>query len=138
MKVFFDTNVIISSLVTHGHAAEVFEHCLSNHDCYASDQVLKELKEKLKDKFGYSKLEIKTALDLLRNNIKIIKDYAELPKTICRDDDDDNILAAAISGKVDCILTGDKDLLVLKNHKSINIISPKGFWILEKIFMKKN
>ena len=138
MKVFLDTNVIISSLVTHGHAAEVFEHCLSNHECYTSDQVLSELEEKLEDKFGYTKLEIKTALDFLINNTEVIKEYTGLPETICRDADDDNILAAAISIKVDCILTGDKDLLVLKDYKNINIIPPKRFWVLEKLSMKKN
>jgi uncharacterized protein len=67
----------------------------------------------------------------------VIKDYAALSETACRDADDD-ILAAAVSVGADCILTGDKDLLVLKSFKGINIISPKRFWVLEKMHMKKN
>lgn len=138
MKVFFDTNVVISSLVAHGHAAEVYEHCLSDHDCYTSDQVVIELEEKLDNKFGYTKLEIKTAIDFVKQNTKVIKDYAGLQEISCRDADDDNILAAAFSVGADCILTGDKDLLVLRDYKTISTISPRGFWVLEKTHMKKN
>ena len=43
------------------------------------------------------------------------------PNPVCRDPDHDNILAAAISGKCDSIITGDKDLLVLKQYESIDI-----------------
>jgi len=46
---------------------------------------------------------------------------------VCRDPDDDNILAAAVSGKCDCIITGDKDLLVLKEYEGIDIFSPRDF-----------
>jgi putative PIN family toxin of toxin-antitoxin system len=138
MKVFFDTNVIISAFITHGHASEVFEHCLSSHECYTSDFVLLELKKNLRKKFGYSETETKNALDLLIENLLIVKNYMKIVGKVCRDPDDDNILAAAISVKADCIITGDKDLKVLKNHIGINIISPKEFWSLEKAFMKMN
>jgi predicted nucleic acid-binding protein len=32
-----------------------------------------------------------------------------------------------VSGKCDCIITGDKDLLVLKAHEGIDILSPRDF-----------
>ena len=51
---------------------------------------------------------------------------------ISRDVDDDNVLAAAIFEKVDCIVTGDKDLLIVKNYKNIKILSPRDFWSFEK------
>jgi uncharacterized protein len=95
------------------------------------------IKEKLKEKIVYTGFEVKTVIDFLINNIEVIKDYAALSETACRDADDD-ILAAAVSVGADCILTGDKDLLVLKSFKGINIISPKRFWVLEKMHMKKN
>jgi len=49
-----------------------------------------------------------------------------------RDPDDDNILTAAISRKCDSIITGDKDLLVLKQHEGINIFNPRDFLMNEK------
>ncbi|MEE8324287.1 MAG: putative toxin-antitoxin system toxin component, PIN family [Candidatus Humimicrobiaceae bacterium] len=138
MKVFFDTNVIISAFITHGHASEVFEHCLSIHKCYTSDQVLAELEKNLRKKFGYSDSETKKVMDFTKENLVIIKNYKKNTVSICMDPDDDNILIAAVSIGADCIMTGDKDLKVLKNYKGINIISPKSFWELEKIFMKMN
>jgi len=56
---------------------------------------------------------------------------------ICRDKDDDNIMAASVSVKVDCIVTGDKDPKVLKNFNGINIVSPKDFWSIEKVFLNR-
>ena len=46
---------------------------------------------------------------------------------ICRDPNDDAILGTAVAGEGDCIITGDKDLLVLKHFGSIDIISPSEF-----------
>ena len=50
-----------------------------------------------------------------------------LASQVCRDPDDDNILAAAMGGNCDCIITGDKDLLVLRAYEGINILSPRDF-----------
>jgi len=50
-----------------------------------------------------------------------------LASPVCRDPDDDNILAAAIAGNCDCVITGDKDLLVLRAYEGINILSPRDF-----------
>ena len=52
----------------------------------------------------------------------------KLKENICRDKDDDEILALARSLSVDYIVTGDKDLLVLKKFESIPIITPRDFW----------
>ena len=135
MKVFFDTNVIISAFITRGHASELFEHCLATHKCYTSDFVLSELDKNLKNKFKYSKTEIKTVRDFLKENLDIVEKYEKPKKKVCRDEDDDSILAASVSVNVDCIVTGDKDLKILRSFKGINIVSPKDFWTLEKIFL---
>jgi predicted nucleic acid-binding protein len=58
---------------------------------------------------------------------------SKLENPVCGDPDDDNILAAAISSNCDCIITGDKDLLVLKQHEGINIFSARDFLMNEKV-----
>ena len=45
----------------------------------------------------------------------------------CRDANDDKWLSLAASAKADCIVTGDKDLLVLHPFRSIPILSPAEF-----------
>jgi putative PIN family toxin of toxin-antitoxin system len=50
-----------------------------------------------------------------------------LSERICRDADDDVVLATALAGKADVIVTGDNDLLVLKEFRGTRILSPRKF-----------
>jgi predicted nucleic acid-binding protein len=47
-----------------------------------------------------------------------------LPQPVCRDPDDDEVLALAIAAKVELIVTGDKDLLSMKGFAGIPILAP--------------
>jgi len=47
-----------------------------------------------------------------------------LAEPICRDPDDDHVLALAIAAHADVIVTGDQDLLVLKTFQGIPILTP--------------
>jgi len=44
---------------------------------------------------------------------------------VSRDPDDDQILAAAVSGNADLIVTGDQDLLVLGDYRQIPIVTAR-------------
>ena len=48
----------------------------------------------------------------------------------CRDPKDNKFLELAVAGNADCIVTGDKDLLVLNPYCGTKIISPANFFIL--------
>ena len=52
---------------------------------------------------------------------------AQFSGRVCRDKSDDVVLATAVTGKADLIVTGDDDLLVLKEFRGIRILSPRGF-----------
>ena len=47
----------------------------------------------------------------------------------CRDPKDNKFLELAVAGNADCVITGDKDLLVLNPFRGIKIISPSDFLI---------
>lgn len=51
----------------------------------------------------------------------------QLSKIVGRDTKDDKFLACGVEGKVDYIITGDEDLLVLKLYQGIKIVSPREF-----------
>ncbi len=136
MKIFFDTNVLVAAFISHGACNDLFDHCLDEHDVYTSDFVLNELVDKLVNKFKFPEQKIDWALKNITDSAVIVK-KAVLAKQISRDKDDDNIIAAAIKAKVDCIVTGDNDLLVLKSVKGIPILKPKGFWKFEENFKTK-
>ena len=126
MKIVLDTNVLIAALIARGVCHELLEHCVLRHKLFTSDFILNETQEKLREKFGYSVELASEAMNLLRSRMELVVP-SELEQQVCRDPDDDNILAAAISGKCDCIITGDKDLLVLKSHEGMEILSPRDF-----------
>ena len=46
---------------------------------------------------------------------------------ICRDTDDDNIIACAVAAKADYLVTGDADLLDIKAYQNVKIITPRDF-----------
>ena len=46
---------------------------------------------------------------------------------MCRDPDDVKVLSLAVDSKADYIVTGDKDLLVLKKYEGIPILNPRSF-----------
>ena len=47
-----------------------------------------------------------------------------MPQPVCRDPDDDEVLALAIAAHVDLIVSGDNDLLSLASFEGIPIIAP--------------
>ena len=49
---------------------------------------------------------------------------------VCRDKDDDIVLACALEAAVDYLVTGDKDLLILKKFRGIRIVTPRDFELL--------
>jgi predicted nucleic acid-binding protein len=50
-----------------------------------------------------------------------------LEPPVGRDPDGDWVLATAMVAKADVIVTGDKDLLVLKGRAGVSILSPRQF-----------
>ena len=132
MKIFFDTNVLIAAFISHGACNDLYDHCLDEHDIYISDFVLEEFTEKLINKFKFPEDKVALAKENITDSAFVIKNVP-VKKKFSRDKDDDNIIAAAIKAKVDCIITGDKDLLVLKKVNRISIIKPNDFWKFEDI-----
>jgi putative PIN family toxin of toxin-antitoxin system len=131
MKVFFDTNVLIAAFVARGLCSDLFDHCLAEHTICISQWVLDEFCDRLIKKFRFTKANVdKAAAFIVQHAVMLAGD--PLPSRICRDPDDDNVLAAAINGRVHCVVTGDEDLLVLKKIQKIPIIKPSEFWKFEK------
>lgn len=135
MKILFDTNVIISSFITKGVSYDVVRYAKKRHILYVSNFIIKEVKDKLKSKFKFTDKEIKQVSSFLNTYFMNVGDVKVIEK-VCRDKDDNNILFAAVKEKVNVIITGDEDLLVLKKYQSIDIIKPADFWRyeFEKIF----
>lgn len=130
MKLVFDCNVLVNALLSNNSdSGKSLPWAKSEaHTVLVSNGVLAELIEVLmRKKFDkYATAEIRQLFfeeyfslgTLLKPNREV---------TICRDPKDNMYLELALSGKADCIITNDDDLLVLNPFENIAIISPKEF-----------
>ncbi|HEU0015575.1 MAG TPA: putative toxin-antitoxin system toxin component, PIN family [Longimicrobium sp.] len=130
MRVVLDTNVLIAAYATRGQCHDLLEHCLRAHTVVSSETLLAELSEKLTRKLKFSSEVAAELLALLRLRVELV-DPLPLDPPACRDPDDDWVIATAVAGRCDCIVTGDRDLLVLEAARSIPIIQPAAFWRFE-------
>lgn len=130
MKLVLDTNVLIAAFITHGACNELLEYCALHHEVILSLFILAELEDKLVHKFGYVAREVEDVVRLLKSRFAVVTPD-RLDASLCRDPDDDHILATALAGPCECIVTGDKDLLALRTVKGIRIVSPSDFWAME-------
>ncbi|MGO8703762.1 MAG: putative toxin-antitoxin system toxin component, PIN family [Candidatus Brocadiia bacterium] len=131
MRILLDTNVLIAAFIAHGTCSELLEHCAVNHTVIISPFILSEFRRNLVRKFGFTAREAESAARLLESRFEQITPGAPRLR-ICRDPDDDQVISAALAGACDCIVTGDKDLLVLKNVRGVCIITPSQFWENER------
>ncbi|NCS96905.1 putative toxin-antitoxin system toxin component, PIN family [bacterium] len=101
-------------------------------ELYTCPIILNEFEEKLRTQFSLTKAEIKEALTLIKEislTVNPIESNVEV-KGVCRDKDDDMVLTCALTAKVDFLVTGDRDLLIIGVYQGINIISPRAFELL--------
>lgn len=127
MKVIFDTNVLLSSLLFPGFSTKVYDFCVLSYNTFSSDWLLDELSEKLTGKFKLTDEQAEDYLNLLRERMAVVHPFNDLPDA-CRDADDNHVLQLADYIQADCIITGDKDLLVLEEYKKTQILSPRQFY----------
>lgn len=130
MKLVLDTNVLLAAFISHGMCQEVLEHCSLRHEVVISEFILAEFQEKLTGKFRFTVTEADESAALLRTRFTMVVPHP-LDQPICRDKDDDAIIATAIAGGCSCIITGDKDLLALRQVGSVQVLSPSLFWAAE-------
>lgn len=127
MRVFLDTNVIVSATATRGLCADVFREVLLSHELIVSEPLLSEVSRVLREKFRASSEMIEAVTRLLKQDTIFSHPTEPLDLTI-RDVDDLVILASALAGEADVLVTGDKELLALGSIQDLEIISPRQFW----------
>jgi putative PIN family toxin of toxin-antitoxin system len=127
MKVFLDTNVLVSAMATRGLCADVLREILTSHQLVVSVPLFNELKRALREKLHIPGELIDDAIEILQQDA-----HFATPSTLSdvkiRDKDDLMILSSALNGNADLLVTGDKELLDLGKIEDMEIVSPRGFW----------
>ena len=129
MRVFLDTNVLVSAFATRGICADVLRVVITEHSLVTGEVVLRELGRMLRKRIGLPPGAINEIDEFLREHEVAPRPAtrAAIPK---RDPDDQWVLASAIESRVDVLVTGDRDLLDIAADAPIKIVDPRGFWDL--------
>lgn len=128
LKVVIDTNVLISSIFWNGHPRRIVDLAIAYKIIsITSLDILEEVEEVLSESFP------EVPYERIKDIIRDILSYSKLVTVDemivegLRDIKDTKIIACAVGGKADYIVTGDNDLLVLKEYKGIKILNPRTF-----------
>jgi putative PIN family toxin of toxin-antitoxin system len=126
--IVIDANLLISAIIKKGDTTpnklltawreHKYHLVLSEELIIEVANVLK--RERIYKKYHISLEEIETFLTELRNGTGLVVPISleELPRHV-RDPKDDKLLACALSGNCDFLITGDEDLLVLNGKKEL-------------------
>ncbi len=127
MKVVFDTNIFISALAIPGSRAEtaILKIIEGEDSLVISKEIINEVLLVLSTKFSRDR----EALSHVAVNLSELAGLVNPTKRIrvLKDEEDNRILECALCGKADAIVTGDKEMLKLKEYKGIKIISLKEY-----------
>lgn len=127
MKVFFDTNVLISAFTTRGLSADLFRLVVAEHELLTGKVNLTEFRQVLRKRFNVPPAEITLVEDQLRAHTIVARPAAPSDLAL-RDADDAWVLASALAGGAELLVTGDKDLLSVAGQAPLPIVDPRGCW----------
>ena len=124
MKLVLDTNIFISSFFWGGNPRKLITRIIDGKDTlFVSNEILHEVFGVMsRPKFNVTRQQIVHFVNSIEE-ISCRVTSLGIIKGVCRDSDDDKILECAVLGDVDFIISGDDDLLSLKEFQGIPIMT---------------
>ncbi len=132
LRAVLDTNIIISALFWKGLPRVVFDAALDKlYFSLSSEALTTEVHRTLSyPKFAQQIANVELNIEQLVAQYlatAIVVLPADIPPDAVRDPKDRMVLACAVGGKADFIISGDKDLLILGSYDNIPILSSAQF-----------
>jgi putative PIN family toxin of toxin-antitoxin system len=126
-----DTNVLVAAFVVEALCSRILTRGRKRqYDLVVCPVILQEFERVLIEKFSTGRKEARSALRVVLEATHTVVRPSQSVQSICRDPDDDLILACALEAGADYLVTGDADLLDLKIFKGIQIVTPRNFELL--------
>ena len=129
MRAVIDTNVLLSALLWRGSPYALMEHVRNGTvTLVSSPALLAELARVIgRTKFDVTLARSGTSRAQTLAQLRRLAEVVEPPplaQPVCRDPDDDAVLALALAAQLDWVVSGDDDLLSLGSFEGIPIVSP--------------
>jgi putative PIN family toxin of toxin-antitoxin system len=127
VRVFLDTNVLVSAFATRGLCADLLELVLLEHDLVLGRHVVRELNKALRSKLRLPAARARAIVDVVSSEAtQTIEQSA--PALVQADPADARVLGEALAAKAALFVIGDAALLELGTIENMEIVSPRGFW----------
>jgi putative PIN family toxin of toxin-antitoxin system len=127
VRVFLDTNVLVSAFASRGLCADLLELVLLEHDLVVGQNVLRELDKALREKVRLPAARAAEIAEFVSGEAVLLVDKAE-PARIKADADDAQVLGEALAGQAEVFITGDAALLKLGAVGALRVVSTRQFW----------
>ena len=129
MRILLDTNVLVAAFATRGFCLDILQLVLAEHRLLVGETVLGELERILAVKLRVPHARVGEVITFLRDQAEVVApvEAAPWPDT---DPDDRWIVAAALVGSADVLVTGDRDLLDVGRAAGLRIVTPRALWEL--------
>lgn len=128
MRIVIDTNILVSAIL-FGGLPEKFMRALTLEKFTAcvSPEILEEYNRTIPKLYiKYSSKNPRFELNDLISVMELITPTSHID--ICRDKEDNKFIECAIDGKCIYIVSGDKDLLAVKDFNSVEILTVQEFY----------
>ena len=127
MRVFLDTNVLVSAFATRGICGDIVRLTLAEHQLVLGETVLAELASVLTKKMRVPPAIVREIEELLRREA-VVMPRGEPLEVDLRDEDDRAVLGEALEGRASVLVTGDQELVNARERLPLHVTSPRGFW----------
>lgn len=134
LRAVFDTNLFVSSvLVPEGVPAQAIDAWRDHQFLLViSPAIMREIAstlryDRIRRKYGITEEDIAGLLALLETDAEVVSGEAEVAGSVPEDPDDEAILACALNGQADVIVSGDNHLLLLGQFQTIPILTVRQF-----------
>lgn len=127
MRILIDTNILISGLFFHGLPKKLLQEIDENFKICVNSEIVAEYINKIDNKFSKSKYILdKDLREKIFGSFRSFEIKSGLK--VCRDPDDDKFINCAIDAKAIYIVSGDNDLLAIKNFTGVEIVTARDFY----------
>ena len=136
MKILIDTNILISGLFFHGLPKEFLTKMdFKKFQVCVNKEIITEYKEQIQKKILNPKYILNE--ELFEKFFKDLHNFEKVSDLkVSRDPKDDKFINCAIDAKAIYIVSGDNDLLTIKNFAGIEIVTAREFF--EKYLAKNS
>lgn len=128
LRIVLDSNVLISAVVFGGKPREILERVFRGGlTLIVSPAILDEVEAVLGgEKFRFSGDAARVVVQEIESSAVVVNPTTAV--SVVPDDPDDNqVIACALDGRADCLISGDQHLLKIGRYSSLPIVKPADF-----------